>query len=580
LAGIGLAIGALLVFTRTHFLDTGAAARPRLSIVVLPFENLSGDPHDDYLADGITDDLTSDLAHLSVAFVIARQSAYTYKGKPKDVRRIGEELGVRYVLEGSVRRIGATLRINVQLTSGETGAHLWSDRFDEDVSELAAGQEQIVTRMRSELGVSMIDIENARSLREHSTNPDAFDFILRARAIANLPPNPQHYQEALILYERALALDPSSIQALVGVASSLMERFQDGTATFDELQRTEQLLTQAQAIAPNSGLVLNYLVQFWRLTGRCEEVIEAAQKAIEMDPNHTTGVYNELGICKTQTGHAEEEIPLQATANRRNPRSSFTFRRFNRMGFASLMLGRDQDAIRFLLRSTALNPVGGGQHVYRELAAAYARIGQLEEAKHALAEADRMWAYDTVRGHWPAWSSSPVYAAQVKDYQDALRLAGERNHADEDADFAVAVDRDLHRVLAGPTPTSAPGATTIRTQDLARLLSERQPILIDTVSNFWGQSLPGAVGLKFAGLGGTFADTAQARLRSKVGALSVGDLDRPIVAVGWNSERFDGRNLALRLVALGYTHVYWYRGGREAWEVNELPETELKVEAW
>src|SRR5262249_46889228 len=154
-----------------------------LSIVVLPFDNLSGDPRDDYLADGITDDLTSDLARVPSAFVIARQSAYTYKGKPRDVRTIGQELGVRYVLEGSVRRIGSTLRVNVQLISGETGAHLWSDRFDEQISELLQGQEQIVTRMRSELGISMVEIETARSLRERPTNPDALDLILRARAL-------------------------------------------------------------------------------------------------------------------------------------------------------------------------------------------------------------------------------------------------------------------------------------------------------------------------------------------------------------------------------------------------------------
>ncbi len=111
---------------------------------MLPFENLSGDPKDDYLADGITDDLTSDLSHVRDTFVIAREFAYTYRQKPTDVRKIGEELGVRYVLEGSVRRMDTTLRVNVQLTSGETGAHLWSDRFDEQITELAAGQEQIV----------------------------------------------------------------------------------------------------------------------------------------------------------------------------------------------------------------------------------------------------------------------------------------------------------------------------------------------------------------------------------------------------------------------------------------------------
>jgi adenylate cyclase len=127
---------------------------------------------------------------------------------------------------------------------------------------------------------------------------------------------------------------------------------------------------------------------------------------------------------------------------------------------------------------------------------------------------------------------------------------------------------------------SAPGAATIRTPELARLLAEGRPIIVDAVSYSWGLSIPGAVGLKSAGLGGSFTDEVQDRLRAKLRDLTAGDLDRPIVAVGWNSERFDGWNLALRLVALGYTRVYWYRGGREAWEVAVLPETEVDVQEW
>jgi TolB-like protein len=557
-------------------------APPRLSLVVLPFANLSGDPKDDYLADAVTDDLTTDLSHIPIAFVIAHQSAYSYKDKPKDVRKIGEELGVRYVLEGSVRPIGSILRVNAQLTSAETGAHLWSDRFDEPITELAAGQEQIVTRISSELRISMIEIEKVRSQRERPTNPDAFDLILRARSLQNLPPNPQRSREVLALYEQALRLDPSSAAAMANIAYYLF----DPTTTafgisFTDLQRAEHLMEQARTIAPNSGEVLDYLVDWLSSMGRCQEVIEAAEQAIQMDPNQGTGLYNELGKCKTWTGHAEEEIPLQEIADRRNPLSSYKFRRYKGMGFASLMLGKDQDAITFYKRSLAMDlEHGGTQIVYRELAAAYARTGQMEEAKRALAEADRLWPYDTVRGRAPEILTSPIYVKQYRRYQDALRLAGERDHVDEDADFGVPADDTLHSEAAGRTPTSAPGATTIRTPELARLLAEARPVVIDTASYSWGASIPGAVGLKFAGLGGSFTDEAQDRLRRKVRDLTAGDLNQPVVAVGWNSERFNGRNLALRLVALGYTRVYWYRGGREAWEVAGLPETPVDLQQW
>ncbi len=170
--------------------------------------------------------------------------------------------------------------------------------------------------------------------------------------------------------------------------------------------------------------------------------------------------------------------------------------------------------------------------------------------------------------------------AQVEHLEKGLRLAGLRDHADEDADFGVTLDGELKQDLAGPTPTTAPGVTTIRTSDLLQLLAEQSPLVIDTLMYSRGQSIPRAIGLKSAGLGGTFADAAQCRLKRKTAELTRGELSEPIVAAGWNSERFDGRNLALRLAALGYTNVYWYRGGREAWEVNGLPETAINVQDW
>ena len=556
---------------------------PPLSIVVLPFENLSGDPKDDYLAEAITDDLTTDLSHIPAAFVIARESAYTYKGKPEDVRNIGHELGVRYLIEGSVRRIDATLRINVQLTSAQTGKHLWSDRFDEQIIELAAGQEQAVARMSDSLGISLVDIESARGMRERPTNPAAFDLLLRASSIKHLPSSPQRNEAALALYEHALLLDPTSVAAMVGVAYFLLEMRPGGKwGNYESMQRAGRLLMHARTIAPESAL--NAEVYWLRSVGRCQEVIEAAQHAIQTDPNRMRtqlGVYNELAVCKTQSGRAEAEIALQETLNQLNPRSPWMFNRYRRIGFASLMLGRNQDAIAALQRSLALNPEADlNQWVYRWLAAAYAETGQMAQARHFLSEADRLSPYDTVRSHAPEDLSSTVYVEQCRRYQAALRLAGERDHADEDADFGVPTDGALHGNPIGLTPTDAPGAKTIRTADLARFLAEARPAVIDTVSNSWGRSIPGAVGLKFAGLGGRFTDAAQDNLRNKMRELTDGDLNRPVIAVGWNSEFFDGRNLALRLVALGYTQVYWYRGGREAWEVANLSETDLALQEW
>ena len=342
-----LALCAILALAWSSGWIGAGNAPPRLSLVVLPFQDLDDDPTNDYLADAITDDLTTELSSLAGAWVIARESAYTYKGKATDVRQIGRELGVRYVLEGSVRKIGSILRVNVQLVSGETGVHLWSDRFDEEISQLAAGQQQIVARLSDTVGISMLDIEGARSLRERPTNPDAFDLILRARSMNLLTPTPQRDKEQLGLYERALLLDPSSAYAMAKIAYFLIN---DAWSSAENLQRAGRLLAQARALEPQSAQVLNSAVYWLRPVGRCAEVIEAAEHAIRIDPNRMriyTGVYNELAVCKTRVGHAEEELALQTLADQLNPRSPFKFSRYRHMGFAALMLGRDQDAIAF-----------------------------------------------------------------------------------------------------------------------------------------------------------------------------------------------------------------------------------------
>jgi adenylate cyclase len=567
-----------------------ALAPARLSIVVLPFENLSGDPKDGHLADAITDDLTSDLTLIPDVSVTAREAANAYHGQSQDVRTIGEELRVRYVLKGSVRRLGTTLRVNIRLISAETSALLWSDRFEQEIGEPGAAQDSIVTRLKDELDFRLIDIESTRSIRERPNNPDAFDLALHARSIIYQPPSLQRQSEVLRLLESALALDPRSVYAMTYIAFHLTSGTEAGGGAFrrqnsDDMQRAGHLLAQARAIAPDSLMVLNTYVMWLREVGRCAEAIEVCQRAIHMYPNRIRGFTNfhhVLAGCKTWMGHAEEGIALEAEADRLNPRSPWRFNRYRYIGWYSLLLGRDLDAINYLQRSLAIKPEedGSTHWQYRWLAGAYARTGNVASARQYLASAERLWPYDTVRSRAPELLTSPVYVEQFRRFQDALRLTGLRDHADEDADFGVPADAALHGELAGLTPTCAPGAKTLRTVDFVQFLAESRPIVIDMMTYFWGQSIPGAVGLKYAGLGGSITDAAQGRLRGKMHELTKGNFDAPIVAIGWNSERFDGRNLVLRLVALGYTNVYWYRGGREAWETNDLPEDALDVQDW
>ena len=205
--------------------DDKLANAPRLSIVLLPFENLNGDKEQDYFADGLTDDLTTDLSHLPDSFVISRGTAVTYKGKPIDAKQIGKDLGVRYLLEGSVRRLGEKVEVNAQLISTETGAHVWADRFDGERSKLGDLQVEFVSRLANSLGVELVKAEALRAMRERPNNPDAVDLSMRGWAELYRGVASKTNDDAAIgLFERALAIDPHLVPAMVGLAYTLAVR--------------------------------------------------------------------------------------------------------------------------------------------------------------------------------------------------------------------------------------------------------------------------------------------------------------------------------------------------------------------
>ncbi len=192
-----------------YFLGANRPAQAaHLSIVVLPFTNLSGDPAQDYFADGITENLTTDLSRIRGSFVIARNTAFTFKGKSLDAKEIGKQLDVRYVLEGSVQRDGTRLRVNAQLIDAQSGAHLWADRFEEDASDLFKLQDQVVARLANSLGNELITAEGERGGRTQS--PDAIDLAMRGDALLQVyPPTRDTKDAARALFERALAIDPN-----------------------------------------------------------------------------------------------------------------------------------------------------------------------------------------------------------------------------------------------------------------------------------------------------------------------------------------------------------------------------------
>jgi TolB-like protein len=558
--------------------EVGLAHAPRLSLVVLPLNNLGGVDND--TVDGITEDLTTNLARIPGLLVIARNSAFTYKDKPIDIRRVGEELGVRYAVEGSARKHGDAMRITIQLVSTETGSHILAENYDISREGASYNVDDVVHQVAVALNVRLVYIESARSVHERSENPDVDDLIVRAQAIRFHVSSPQTQKEVVALYERAVSLDPSSVRALAGLADAILGSIliwtEDPTAP-TKLKRAEDLIKRAEALRPDDIFVLWNRVYLLAKLGRCAELIPAAQKSIELNPN-ASGSRLWLGYCLMSRGESDGAIAEFKQALRVNPRAD-VWNRYMAIGHGSLFLGHYDEAVSWFQKSMAASPndsalAGAG---YAAIASAQALEGRLDNARHSGAEAMRLLPLITARSYWPFSVSGPA-VAQVARMRDGLRLAGIRDHADEDADTGVASDDALHSNYESPTPNGLPGARTIHTSELQALL-ERRPLVID-VSWPYGKSISGAIGLWGAGISGDMSDAYQERLKRKFAELAHANRELPIVTVGWNAERYQGRNLALRLVALGYSNVYWYRGGREAWETADLPETDVAMQEW
>ena len=280
----------------TSIADDKRATAPRLSIVVLPFENLSSDPEQEYFAEGITDDLTTDLSHLSESFVIARNTASTYKGKPIDAKQVGRDLGVRYLLEGSVQRSGEKVAVNAQLISTETGAHIWADRFEGERANLGQLQVEFVSRLANSLGAQLVKAESLRAIRERPDNPDAADLALQGWALLNQPDSKLRYAEAIKLFERSLSTDSQNIRAMTGLALTLCFRGSDNWS--DNYQRdvgrAEGLVKRALILQPENPMLHYAYACVFSMKNSFRAAITENEAAIALDRN-TSKAYGDNG---------------------------------------------------------------------------------------------------------------------------------------------------------------------------------------------------------------------------------------------------------------------------------------------
>jgi TolB-like protein/Tfp pilus assembly protein PilF len=363
----------------------GTRSPPPLSIVVLPFTNLDKDVDREYFADGITDDLTTDLSRIAGSFVIARRTAFTYKGKAVDVRQIGRELGVRYALEGSLRRSGRQVRANTQLIDTGTGAHLWAERFDRDSRDLFALQDEITGRIAFALNLELIAAEVTRP----ANHPDALDRILRGRAALSRPLSRDTYAEAIGQFEHALALDPQSVDAQSWLAHALAGRkhFQMTISPAADLERAEALVTRALAASPQRPLAHLAKGMLLHARGDPEQAIPEYETVIAANRNWVNVLYV-LGMCKLLVGSIEETTPLVEQAIRFSPRDPFIANWYMLIGTVHLLQSSTDEAIYWLEKSLSANRQLAFAHGH--LAAAYALEGDTARAAMELAEARRL----------------------------------------------------------------------------------------------------------------------------------------------------------------------------------------------
>jgi adenylate cyclase len=395
---------------------------PRLSMVVLPFTNLSNDPAQEYFVDGITDDLTTDLSRIEGSLVIARNTAFSYKGKEVDARTIGRELDVRYVLEGSVQRSGNEVRVNAQLVDAETGAQLWAERFDRNLGDLFALQNDITARIARALQSQLAIAEAARP----TAHPDALDYILRGRAQMTKPISRETYAEAVRDFETALALDPHAVDARTWLAIVLAVRVLDELSDSPsvDLRRAEELAAQALAAAPNSALAHAAKGQVLRAEGRCAEAIPEYETSIALDRSRAP-LYAHVGWCKFLTGSVDAVVPDFEQAIRLSPHEPGIAVWYGRVGVAKLLQSQIDEALIWLEKARSENARLPFVHAY--LAAAYALKGNAERGRKELAEAQHLGGdYASLEQvEKSTWFDNPKIRAFAEvTYFPGLRSAG------------------------------------------------------------------------------------------------------------------------------------------------------------
>jgi adenylate cyclase len=402
------------------------------SIMVLPFRSMSNDPEEGYFADAVTDDLTTDLSRMSDTVVIARATAFTYKGKVVDPRQIGQDCDVRYLLEGSIRKIGTKVQANTHLVDARSAVAIWADQFDSDVTDLFELQEAVTGRIASSLGIQLVKAESRR--RERSSDPNAVDMRLRAMAILIDSITPQHNLAARKYLQESVRLSPLSAIAWSQLADVLMRDYlnrwndaeKDATARKDLLRQAEDALQKAFTLDPT--IALSHMDDGFirRAKGDHQGALDAFDRALELDPNLALA-YAQKANQLVLTGHPKEAPPLALKAIRLSPldpsRNVFSWV----LGRAYFAMRNYDDAIVWLRKSVAERPTVWFSRAH--LVSAFALTGNAADAAGALKDFDNALPGYTLARIQDIYlqeipSKDPAFQKTLQELYKGLQQAG------------------------------------------------------------------------------------------------------------------------------------------------------------
>ena len=429
---LGAGIAALVVIAAGIWLAVRSArgpemsaTTPRLSIVVLPFANLSGDPAQDYLADVLTEELTTSLSRISGTFVIARSTAFTYKGKPLDVKQIGRDLGVRYVLEGSEQHSGNQVRVNAQLIDVETGAHLWADQFDADRGDLLKMQDEIVTRLARAMQIQLVAVDAARVTRTRPGNLDGEDLALRCQAGIYNSVGPAEFAAAFSLCDRALNIDNGNVLALSILAMMHIIPVVEARSTDPQadIRQADELVSRALALDPN--FYAAHFAKAYVLMGqnRTQEAVIEGERSLALNPSFIEA-YVALCAANNFLGRPDRALELADKAIRLSPRDPSLRFLYHMKGWALFMKQQDDQAIEWLRRAE-----GGTVFTELILASALALTGRQAEARETLKRYSTMTGVTTttigqLRKQQLSLADNPTWVAYNERLFEGLRKAG------------------------------------------------------------------------------------------------------------------------------------------------------------